>query len=169
MPEVRVSISLPFTLLVAEGDYPTTAAGEIIRISAGPPEETGAQTILSAAFDHPDGENPAAIQSLRFQDADRLLRRTNRLLRWYRSVRRRGDITEMTQARASPFRFEAAEGVDPAWTQPLEYEESRPVAAVISIAEITNAVRVGLASGADPPVDVLFLLDAERAIQQGRF
>jgi hypothetical protein len=106
MPDVRVSISLPFALLLTEGDFQTGAVGEVIRVSAGPLEETGLQTLISATFPHPDIEDPDAIQTLRVEDADRLLPRTKRLLRWYRSVRRRADINELTRAQASPFRYE---------------------------------------------------------------
>jgi hypothetical protein len=104
------------------------------------------------------------------RDADRLLRRTNRLLRWYRAVRRRADITELTRAQASPFRFEVVGPGDPTdWTDPIAYEETGPIPLDLTAEELTDQVRDGLASGRDPDVDVLFLLDAERALQQGRF
>ena len=171
MPDVRVTISLPFALLLADGDYPTADANsEIVRVTAGPPEESGSRTLISASFKHPDTDDTDEIQSLKSQDTDRLLRRTNKVLRWYRSVRRKADITERTRAQASPFLFEALAGINnPAWTSPIEYEEAGPAPVVRSVAEITATVKAGLATGEDPDVDSLFLLDAERALQQGRF
>ena len=55
------------------------------------------------------------------------------------------------------------------WTDPIEYEDARPIPLALTVEQLTDRVRNGLASGGDPNVDVLFLLDAERALQQGRF
>ncbi len=76
----------------------------------------------------------------------------------------------MTRAQASPFRFEVVAGGAPeGWTDPIEYEETGPTPLALTVEQLTNQVRDGLASGNDPHVEVLFLLDAERALQQGRF
>ena len=53
--------------------------------------------------------------------------------------------------------------------EPLEYEAPGPIPLALTVEALTNQVRDGLASGNDPDVDVLFLLDAEGALQQGRF
>ena len=170
MPEIRVSIELPFALGLAEGDYQTAEAGELIRIAAPPLEETNPRTIVSAAFQHNELLDAVEKQRTRVQDADRLLRRTNRMLRWYRAVRQRADITELTRAQASPFRFDlVGAGDESGWTDPIEFEETVPSALALTVEQLTARVRSGLASGGEPNVDVLFLLDAERAVQQGRF
>jgi hypothetical protein len=171
MPEIRISITLPYALRLTDGEYQTAQAGEAIRISAPPLlEETSPQTIVSATFQRDEIPDPNERQRVRTEDADRLLRRTNRMLRWYRAVRQRADITELTRAQASPFRFEVVGPGDPTgWIDPIEYEEVGPTPLILTGQELTDRVRNGLASGRDPDVDVLFLLDAERALQQGRF
>ena len=92
------------------------------------------------------------------------------MLRWYRAVRQRAGITELTRAQASPFRFELVGAGDPVgWIDPIKYEETGPTPLALTVEQLTDHVRHGLVSGGDPDVDVLFLLDAERALQQGRF
>jgi hypothetical protein len=170
MPEIRISMTLPYALRLAEGEYQTTQTGEIVRLSVPPFEETSPQTMLSVTFQHDDILDPDEKQRVRALDADRLLRRTNRMLRWYRAVRQRADIIELTRAQASPFRFELVGGGDPTgWIDPIVYEEAGPTPLALTVEQLTNQVRNGLASGSDPDVTVLFLLDAERAVQQGRF
>jgi hypothetical protein len=170
MPEIRITITLPYALRLAEGDYQTAQAGEMIHISAPPLEETSPQTSVAATFQHDEIPDPAEKRKVRFQDANRLLRRTNRMLRWYRAVRQRADITELTRAQASPFRFELVGPGDPTgWIDPIEYEEAGPTPRTLTVQELTDQVRDGLAGGGDPDVDLLFLLDVERALQQGRF
>jgi hypothetical protein len=170
MPEIRVSITLPYALRLTEGDYPTVQNGDKIRVSAPPLEETSPQTIVSANFHHNDISELVERQARRTLEADRLLRRTNRMLRWYRAVRQRADISELTRAQASPFRFELV-GVGDAtgWIEPIDYEDTLPTPLNLTVEQLTDQVRKGLASGKDPNVDVLFLMDAERAQQQGRF
>jgi hypothetical protein len=170
MPEIRVHITLPYALRLAEGEYQTAHVGEMIRISGPPLEETSPQTIVSATFQHGEFPDQNERQTVRAEDADRLLRRTNRMLRWYRAIHRRADITELTRAQASPFRFEVVGPGDPTgWIDPIEYEEAGPTPLPLTIEELTDQVRDGLASGRDPEVDMLFLLDAEQALHQGRF
>ncbi|HEV7224978.1 MAG TPA: hypothetical protein VGN42_19900 [Pirellulales bacterium] len=170
MPEIRVSMTLPYALRLAEGQYATAQGDEVIHINAPPLEEVNPQTIVAAVFQRDEIHDQDQMQKARVQDADRLLRRTNRMLRWYRAVRQRADITELTRAQASPFRFEVVGPGDPAgWTGPIEYEEVGPAPLALTVEQLTKGVRDGLASGRDPDVDVLFLLDAERALQQGRF
>lgn len=170
MPTLRVRIRLPVALLLDEGDYRTGGAGEVINLRAGPLEETGPRTILSLDFAWDDAVEAEQAQQVRIRAADQLLGRTNRLLRWYRSVLRRADVIELTRAQASPFEFEVIEGDPrPEWIAPIEHEESRPTPRAMTDAQLTAEVRTGLASGGEPEVDILFLLDAERALHQGRF
>ncbi len=127
MPEIRISITLPYELGLTEGDYQTAQVGEIVRVSAPPLEEPNRQTIVSATFQYGEILDPVEKQIVRAQDAGRLLRRTNRLLRWCRAVLQQADITELTKAHASPFRFEVVGPGDPVgWIVRLEYEEGLP-------------------------------------------
>jgi hypothetical protein len=170
MPAIRISITLPYALRLTEGDYRTAQAGEAVRISVPPLEEMAPQTVVAATFQHDEIMDPDEKQRVRAQDADRLLLRANRLLRWYRAVRQRADIAELTRAQASPFRFEVVGPGDPTgWIDPIEHEESGPAPLALTVEQVSEQVRDGLASGSDPNVEVLFLLDAERAREQGRF
>src|SRR5207237_185926 len=142
MPELQVSVVLLYYLRLAEGDYQTAQVGEVVR-AAAPVGGTSFDSPIS--FDAPipfDGTprtpthprftpeasaDPDEIRRRRARCTEQLLRRINRLLRWYRSVSRRADITELTRAQVSPFKFEAS-GPAPAaeWTEPLEYESAGP-------------------------------------------
>src|SRR5690348_2194673 len=139
MPEIRISIMLPYALRLTEGEYQTAQAGELIRISAPLMEETSPQTIVAATFQHDESLDLDGKQRVRAQDADRLLRRTNKMLRWYRAVRQRADITELTRAQASPFRFEVVGPGDPqGWVDAIQYEEARPAPLDLPIQQLTD-------------------------------
>jgi hypothetical protein len=167
--DIRVKLVVPYALRLNDGDYPTSPGGEVIRLTAHPEEETRPQMIVSATFSLDEVLDAAQILLLRFQLGDRLLRRTNHLLRWYRAVRRRPDIAELTRAQASPFLFEISGGDAEGWTEPLWHEEKGPISLPLTVEQLTTEVRAGLATGNDPDVAALFLLDAELAVQQGRF
>jgi len=171
MPELRVSVVLPYYLRLAPGDYQTAREGEVVHVAAPLLDETTPpRTPVSAQSDLEDTANPNEVAHRRTRCAGQLLNRINRLLRWYRAVTRRVEITELTRAHVSPFRFEAiSRGVAQAWTQPLEYVLPTPEPLVLTMEQLTSAVRDGLMGGEEPDVDVLFLLDAERALSQGRF
>ncbi len=172
MPDVRVAIHLPYLLLLPDGDYPTPAAGGTISLrEVGTPSVTSGpielRTESSTLFPLPTSLDDERAKQLRVAEADRLLRRTNHLLRWYRAISRQAPITELSRAQASPFRF-TIEPEGTAWADPLEYEAAR-VAAPASVTELHRAICVGLASATDPPVATLSLLDAEYAVKTGRF
>jgi hypothetical protein len=170
MLQIRISIIVPYALGLTEGEYQTAPGGEFIHTGGPLLAETSPGTLVSASFQHGELLDPREKQMERVNDAKRLLRRTNQMLRWYRAVRKRADITELTRAQASPFRFEMVGPGDPTgWTEAMEFEPRRLTPLVVAVEQLTDAVRIGLASGRDPDVDVLFLLDAERALQQGRF
>jgi hypothetical protein len=171
MPELHVSVVLPYYLRLGQGEYQTTQVGEIVQVVASPLlEGVRPRTSVSARFTLNESADPDEIQRQRIRCGEQLLRRTNRLLRWYRSVSRQADITELTRAQVSPFLFQAVGGASTAeWTAPLEYEAAGPQPAVLTIDQTAQAVRDGLSSGDDPDVSDLFLLDAERALHQGRF
>ncbi len=170
MPDLRVSVILPYYLRLGEGDYQTAQGGEVIHMR--PPileESSPPRTPLWAPFSLEDSADPDVIQRLRARCAEQLLTRINRLIRWYRAVSRRADITELTRAQVSPFEFAAIEvAPSPEWLAPLAYEQPPPPVHLDAV-QTTAAVREGLGTGRDPGVAELFLLDAERALHQGRF
>lgn len=170
MPDLRVSVVLPYHLRLDEGDYQTAPSGEAVHVAAPILEEGNPpRTPLSAQFSPEDSAEPDAIHHLRAQCAKQFLIRINRFIRWYRAVSRRADITELTRAQVSPFEFEGiGAALAPEWLAPLAYEQPPPPVH-LDTAQTTAAVRDGLGTGRDPGVAEQFLLDAEHALHQGRF
>jgi hypothetical protein len=129
-----------------------------------------ASTSVGAIFKHPDVPNRGERQFLRLRDAEQLLRRTNRLLRWYRAVSGNAEVIELTRAQASPFRFQVlGEPSAEDWGRLLSYEPEGRRQSSIGVGELSEAIRNGLSSGDEPSVADLFLLDAEQALYDGRF
>jgi hypothetical protein len=127
--------------------------------------------MVSLSEDQPDTEDRDEQIELNARQADRLLRLTNRLLRSYRAITRDTTITELSRAKASPFQFRVIpEGTGfSAWEPEMIYEVHPPEIPAQRIQSITRRVRALVASGNEPEVADLFLLDAERAIHEGRF
>jgi hypothetical protein len=171
MPAIRVTITLPYYLRLAEGDYAGPGGAQILRVLAPElAEGVPPQTSVQANFTNADTADPDEIEREKARDANQLLQWTNRLLRRFRAVTRRADIIELTRAQASPFRYEV---IGPAaaaeWSTTVEYEATGPQPVPLTVEQTTEAVRNGLLSGTEPSVADLFLLDAERALHQGRF
>jgi hypothetical protein len=171
MPAIRVTITLPYYLRLAEGDYAGPGGAEAVRVLAPElAEGMPPQTSVQANFVNLDTADPDEIQREKARDASQLLQWTNRLLRRYRAVTRRADIIELTRAQASPFRYEVVgAAAAPEWSTAVEYEATGPQPVPLTVEQTTDAVRNGLLGGTDPSVADLFLLDAERALHQGRF
>jgi hypothetical protein len=108
---------------------------------------------------------------LKTRQADRLLELTNRLLRCYRAISRDATATELSRAEASPFRFRVTSGgaSSSAWESDLTYQATLPEVPAQRVQTLARRIRSLLASGKEPEVADLFLLDAERAIHEGRF
>lgn len=169
MPRLTVFIALPYGLRIRDGDYQTSAAGHVIVVRRVTAAE-GDLTEVSADFEHPDAATPEEIIGFQRRDAEQLLRRTNRLLRWCRAVGGQAELVELTRAQGSPFHFLVGVNVDPLpWIRSLVFEAEGPTRPRPSLDEQTDAVRAGLASGGEPEVADLFLIDAEQAIREGRF
>jgi hypothetical protein len=175
MANVRVSIELQYLLLLPAGEYVTPAEGGSVYLDETLPRGAEAaaepRTIASTIFAAGDGEDADVKTRIRGQQADRLLRRVNHLLRWYRVTTGHATIIELTRAQASPFRFKVEE-TGAAWggTESLEYEAATmPLPTKGSAAAFGDAVRKGLAGKTDPDVATLNLLDAEYALSVGRF
>jgi hypothetical protein len=171
MPELQVSFILPYYLRVGASEYETGQAGEALQVIAPELlEGIAPQTRVFARFTHDDSADQNVIQRQKARDADNLLFRTNRLLRWYRAVTHRADMVELTRAQASPFTFVVMAGpADAAWGTPLQYEGAGQAPPAMTGEQITNRIRDALVTGNEPDVAELFLLDAERALNQGRF
>jgi hypothetical protein len=172
MSIVRVTIYLPYLLLLPPGEYPTPGEGggvELLEVSAQGRDGTELrQTQASGIF---DGSDNQPRQRRRGVEADRLLRRVNHLLRWYRVITGHATIVELTRSQASPFRF-TVEGTGATWggDVSLEYEaQPPPLPAAGNRAAFGDAVRQGLNGKTDPDVAALNLLDAEYALSVGRF
>lgn len=175
MATVRISIHLRYLLILPPGEYPTPGVGGIVRLTDGSLRNLDgtieSRTEASAVFEAPNADDADAQERQRQAEADRLLRRVNRLLRWYRVSTGEAAIIELTRAQASPFRF-IVEGTGAAWggDATLDYEAvSLPVRAKGSRASFGDTVRQGLGDGTDPDVAALNLLDAEYAMSVGRF
>ena len=173
MPQVRVSIVLPYLLRLPDGIYQTGAEGGTIdlteRYMPGGDSLGAKHTSVSAAFDASNSLQPEQQFEVQKKEFERLLRRTNRLLRWYRSKTRQAAVVELTRSQASPPTFvETETGL--AWGIPLLVESDPPLLpASFNITRVAKSVRKGLAGAADPEVASLFLLDAEQARRDGRF
>jgi len=158
MATVRISIQLPYLLVLPPGEYPTPSVGGVVRLADGSVTNLDgtveARTDASALFDPPDVDDAEAQERRRQAEADRVLRRVNHLLRWYRVATGQAAIIELTRVQAGPFRF-VVEGTGAAWggDAPLEYEAaSLPGPAKHSRASFGDTVRQGLGDGADPDV-----------------
>src|SRR5271170_3916385 len=153
MATVRTSIHLPYLLALPPGEYPTPGVGRSLRLNDGSVTHVDgtveSRTEASMLFDAPNADNAEAQERQREVEADRLLRRVNRLLRWYRVTAGQAAIIELTRAQASPFRF-VVEGTTAAWggDAPLEYEAAPlPVPAMGSRTSLGDTVRQGLGDG----------------------
>src|SRR5436305_14846428 len=106
MAVIRVSAALPYFLRLHEGEYQVPAAGGSVWID--PPallEGVPPRTPVWATFKREDAAAPDRIPRDKDDYATHLLRRVNVLLRWYRQTSHRWEVTELTQAQASPFHF----------------------------------------------------------------
>ena len=69
MPDIRVSIALPYALGISNGEYHTAHGGEPILVTASPLEEMHPKTIISAAFYHEVMADLQLKQQARSRDA----------------------------------------------------------------------------------------------------
>lgn len=167
---VKVLLVLPYLLRLPNGAYPTDAEGRIIYLlEQYLPEHSTKRTTVSAEFDAPAGGGLEQQLVRQNREAEALLKQANRLIRWYRSETRQAAVVEVTKAQASPFVFIAVD-TKSSWGDALSFEADPPALPLAqSISSIAKSVRAGMAGGNDPEVSRLFLLDAEQALQDGRF
>ena len=197
MPRLQASISLPYVLRLTRGLYPSGQPGQELEVhqrSQRPVLQPASElvsptsdrpdsdiwemtvshtyaTVVSFTLAHPGTEDPDEQRRLKSRQADQLLNLTNRLLRGYRSITKNTAITELSRAGASPFRFRADTDRAnlSAWESELTYQADLPKKLPKRALTITRRVRDLFASGTEPEVADLFLLDAERALHEGRF
>lgn len=170
---VRVSLVLPYLLRLPNGSYPAGAeGGSLDLIEKYVPEPNGSgtkRTAISSVFEASAMAELEQQLVIKNHEADALLRRTNRLIRWYRSETRQAAVVEVTRVQASPFVF-TERNTHSLWGKGLIFEADPPtVLATQSVTSIARAVRSGMAGSKDPEVANLFLLDAEQALRDGRF
>lgn len=174
MPEIRVSFRLPYPLLLEEGEYLTPAQGGSIhlsRTSLDGIENDEQEIIASQIFEADDDADSESLERLRRQQRDKLLRRVNHLLRWYRAATGQAAIIDLTRLQAGPFSFTLKE-TGAGWGAPPTLETQPEPSAYLKAgdrAQTVRAVRTGLMSKADPDVATLNILDAEYALSLGRF
>lgn len=166
MTRVQASVQLPYLLRLPAGMFGVLQLG----LATVEREDAGAGTAITTAtmtFDT-DATEPDDRQRVAMRKADELLRHTNRLIRWYRTVTGQAAVTELTRAQASPVRL-FIDGADEQFVDPLVFEPAIRPPNQKTPQEIADQVRAGLNSDSDPPVGELFVLDAQEAIRSGRF
>jgi hypothetical protein len=133
-------------------------------------EEVTFRTRVRSFFDSDDNIGPQAARRLADQEAEGLLGRVNRLLRWYRVLAARPEIADLTLPDLSPFVFTLGE-TDTPWSVPTREfgRPELPPTGHVSVDDIEKEVRRNLATGTDPDPALLTLLDAEQAMRVGRF
>ncbi len=173
MPKVMASIRIPYALRLDEGDYPTEQPGLVLRVvprSLLEKSTFSSFTTISVGFDQANLLDRDEILKKQQSMANSLLLQTNRLLRWYRATLQDAWVTELTRAQVGSFQFSVTDAdASKFWSRSLQYDKDIPNLLRIHNVELTKAVREGLSSKTEPDVATLFLLDAERAAEEGRF
>jgi hypothetical protein len=102
MPAVRILIHLPYLLVLPPGEYQTPGVGGSMRLAEttvnNAAEAAEVRTEVSALFDASDTDDYDTRERRCQTEADRLLRRINHLLRWYRVATGQATIVELTRA-----------------------------------------------------------------------
>lgn len=149
MPQISVSIALPYLPRLPERVYQTGAEGGATNLSEkyaliGDSLSAEHTSVLST-FDAASSLQPEQPVEVQKGEFERLLRRTNRLIRWYRSETRQAAVVELTRSQASPPSFmEVDTGL--AWGIPLFVESDPPLlSSYFNSKSIAKSVRNGLA------------------------
>ena len=183
MPRIRIECALPFPLPLPDGDYADMSAeplGLRLEPADSPRKLTGYgeeptgedRTVISSHFQS-NAVLPGFVEAEKTAKAKSLMGRINRLIRWYRVVSSDAAMSEVTLSKASPFIFFEAHS-NQSWARPLSFfippVQDRGFSFFTrALDENTAKVARGLASGMEPEVEELFLLDARQALEEGRF
>lgn len=170
----RVEAELPFTLSLPDGTFDTSPRGDQVLLSteveaaASRPVTTVQMATTPWGSDRiSESESlPPPPRPL----AEALVRRVNRLVRWYRALTGDPAASELALWQLSPIRgFIRLGSGDWTSTTPLfVVPESTPVPALVD-ERLSEIIRAGAASGEEPPVVDLFLRDAEHSLLRGGF
>ena len=170
MMRVSAWSRLPYLLRLSDGQYGELHLTRTVEEDApGRPGSTYTQ--VSVAFEaDPQADNDER-QRVAFRRSQDLLRHTNHLLRWYRTVATQATVLEVTRVQLSPIRFifEREDGGPAPYHDDLNFEPPIRQALQVPLAELETRVREGVTKGREPDVADLFLLDAEAARDVGRF
>ena len=173
MPRVQASIALPYLLKLKSGMYSAGRREDDLEVNVPSfHPDVQPRTVASIVTDQPATLDENEQRYLNSRQADRLLSLTNRLLRCYRATTRDPAIVELSRASASPFRFVVVlEGTitSAKWESELSYPVDPPKVLSLKSQTISSRVRALLKSGKEPAVSVLFLLDGQQALHEGRF
>jgi hypothetical protein len=167
-------VRLPYLLLLPDGNYPTgqpdvvLTLSEVVIHSGNTTAEPSHATVVEMASGVPASLDDAAAEKVRMRRANQLLLAVNQLIRWYRATSNLPQIVELTRAQLSPFHFFDTHGSMWRGMTPLVFTSVPPLPPA-GPQFVADAVARGLASGDDPSVASLNLLDAEYAVQTGRF
>lgn len=175
MTMVHVMIDLPYFFLLPYGKYSTGLDSAIFLTTVAGGERT--QTRVSSRFVAPSQIDRESAESIARIEAVKLIRSTNRLLRWYRHLASSPGVLEVTRSQVSPFWFRLLdEGTSPLsfdqeWIVPsLRFEPEKPVLPRSrNVGELAELLRDKLATAVEPDVAQLNLLDAQHAKSMGRF
>lgn len=172
---IRVSIRLPYLLALPGGNYKTPSVGGSVRLTKrsitntdGTPE---ARTDASTTFKAFPGGTASDQERQRHTEAEKLLRRVNHLLRWYRVKTGQATIIELTKAQAGAFHFRSTRsGVGLVGDPELTYQAAAfPVLASGNLARMGAALRTELSRKSEPDAAELNVLDARYSLSVGRF
>jgi hypothetical protein len=157
MEDIRIECNLPFLLGLQDGRYGT------LRLQRDPKG-----THVSREFRSKSNEDLEAKQA---KEARTLLVEVNRLIRWYKLMSLDSLVEEVALWRASPFQFSKAADNQPWGNQWLSFSSLASAADPFPGAAqtLSDSVRAEFEHGKEPPVSVLFLFDARRALDEGRF
>ena len=166
MPAIRVTITLPYYLRLAEGDY-SWSGRDADRVAYWPqslPRERRPGLPLRASFVNLDTADPNEYRTREGAGASQPLMDKPLVAAVSGGYPACRDYRTHPSP-ASPFRYEVVgAAVAAEWSTDVEYEPTGPQPVPLTAEQTTNAVRDGLLGGTEPSVADLFLLDAERAL-----
>ncbi len=130
-------------------------------------EQTAAtQLRVSRVFDVPETLAENEAERIRGAQARRLLRDLNRLIRWFRVLGQQPGLVELSLGKVGGVSF-AIESTRQPWGR-IEATDER-VSSAVSLAAVAEDAQTFYSGGSEPPVEDLFLLDAQEALREGRF
>jgi hypothetical protein len=175
MARIRIVSVLPL-LPLPDGVYADKSAEPLVLKGLEGEEEVRTEGTRVQSVFQSSANSPDQVEVERTEQARTLVRRVNRLIRWYRASSADTTMTEITLAKASPFAFldETVDSHGASTPEFLDFTASSLTPAGFQKSAsrfdvVSDAVKEGFRSNDEPPVAVLFLLDARQALNEGRF